>query len=178
MCQGPRKHTISHSKKRSSMNPGNHGGLFTFPRFTSKASSLGASLLSDGEDGDYDMKVVVETREGALLRVKRPSNLNRRHRKKRSKFQQAYTQQNQFIYQRPIQFWICIFQKEARADRDHTRLPNLWEWNDALQNPHNIQVLGEKQMLYQKKLANDPTYRYLYAYIYIYNDKNQLAWRS
>lgn len=30
-------------------------------------------------------------------------------------------------------------------------------------------------MCYLKKLVGDPTYRSLYVYIYIYNDKNQLA---
>lgn len=52
------------------------------PTSTSKANSLGASLLFDDGGGDYDMKVTVKTREGAFLNVKRPSNLNRHHRER------------------------------------------------------------------------------------------------
>lgn len=68
------------------------------------------------------------------------------------------------------------FPEGSRGQQKPPATVNPVEVKQCITKYHYIGILSEKQMFYPKrKLVDGPTYRYLFVYIYIDNDKNQLA---
>lgn len=155
-----------------SVAPGSQGVRVTTssspPQATSEADFLGATLFSDDNDDDCGRGTATRTRECTFFTAQTLEPQHTPYMKRHSKSQQAYKQQKRFIYQRPIQSWICIFQKEGEANRPPAAVRPVAVKQGISKSTQSASHKWETNALSKETLVDDPTCGSLYVYLYIY----------